>query len=92
MAQKSCPVKFHAWHVEYRDNSAMTGYHIHGMYETESGGRIEAKHWKRAWPIWDEKTKLGQGFRGGYHRPVELEEAYVKYIKKDDGFGESKLP
>jgi len=94
MAQKSCPVKFHAWHVEYRNQEEMTGYHIHGMYETYTGGRIEAKHWKRAWPIWDEKAVFpnNQGFRGGYHRPVELDEAYVRYIKKQDGYGESKLP
>lgn len=84
MAQKSCPVKYFAWYVEYRDVEQLTGYHIHGIYETESGGRIEAKHFMRAWRIWDEKVALGKGFRGGYHRPVRSEEGYKDYIKKDE--------
>lgn len=88
MSQKSCPVSRYAWYLEYGDNETKTHPHIHGLYETETQGRIEAKHWKRAWPIWDEKTKLGRGFRGGYHRPVRSEEGYKDYIKKDAGKNE----
>lgn len=88
MSQKSCPVSRYAWYLEYGDNETKTHPHIHGLYETETQGRIEAKHWKRAWPIWDEKTKLGHGFRGGYHRPVRSEEGYKDYIKKDAGKNE----
>lgn len=88
MSQKSCPVKRYAWYLEYGDNEEKTHPHIHGLYETESQGRIEAKHWKRAWPIWDEKTKLGRGHRGGYHRPIRSEEGYADYIKKDAGKNE----
>lgn len=87
MSQKSCPVKKYAWYLEYKEDN--THPHIHGMYETETQGRIERKHWKRAWPIWDEAHKLGAGFRGGYHRPVRSEEAYSDYIKKDAGKSES---
>lgn len=88
MNQKSCPVKKFAWYLEYGDPETKQHPHIHGLYETESQGRIEAKHFKRAWPIWDERAKLGKGFRGGYHRPVLSEEGYSDYIAKDGGVGE----
>jgi len=88
MSQKSCPVKRYAWYLEYGDPEEKSHPHIHGLYETETQGRIEAKHFKRAWPIWDEKHKLGRGFRGGYHRPIRSEESYKDYIKKDAGKNE----
>lgn len=87
-SQKSCPVVKYAWYLEYgQDNPDHP--HIHGMYLTTTGGRIEAKHFKRAWPIWNEKSGQGAGFRGGYHRPVRHEECYSEYIAKDGGIGES---
>jgi hypothetical protein len=89
MKQKSCPVKKFAW---YQEKAGEEHVHIHGMYETFSEGRIEAKHFKRAWPIWNEKQKLGAGFRGGYHRPVRAEEAYSEYISKDGGLSETNVP
>lgn len=82
MGQQSCPVKRYAWYLEYGDMEAKTHPHIHGMYETENGGRIERKHFRRAWPLWDESQRLGAGFRGGYHRPVRDGEAYSDYIAK----------
>lgn len=94
MSQKSDPVKSYAWYYEDKgkdENGDPIHPHIHGMYETEDGGRIERKHFKRAWPIWDENKPCGAGFRGGYHRPVKVEEAYSDYIKKDAGMHESKL-
>jgi len=81
MKQTSCPVKKYAWYLEHKENERHP--HIHGIYETETGGRIEAKHFKRAWPIWNEKQKLGMGFRGGYHRPVLESKEYLTYISKD---------
>lgn len=92
MKQKSIPVKHYAWFLEYRDKDAETGHHIHGMYETYGKGRIEAKHFMRAWPIWDEQVKLGQGFRGGYHRPVRSDEGYSLYIVKDGGECDFSIP
>lgn len=86
MRQKSIIVVKYAWYYEDKgmDNEGNPIHpHIHGMYETVSGGRIEKKHWKRAWPIWDESVPCGQGFRGGYHRPVRHDEGYSNYIKKD---------
>ena len=94
MSQKSCPVEQYSWYLEYKglDDEGLPQHpHIHGMYETASGGRIEAKHFKRAWPIWDEKHKLGAGHRGGYHRPVRQDEGYANYIKKDGGIGKTKI-
>jgi len=93
MKQKSCPVTKYAWYLEYGDPETKQHPHIHGMYETASGGRIETKHFKRAWSIWDPNVPMGKGFRGGYHRPVKSEEAYTDYIK-DYGrniVGESRL-
>lgn len=88
MNQKSCVVKRYAWYLEYGNKETKEHPHIHGMYETESGGVIEKKHWQRAWKIWDPAIKLGAGFRGGYHRPVRSEENYDDYIAKDGGLGE----
>lgn len=91
MRQKSCPVVRYAWHYEDKGRDANGDPihpHIHGMYETTTGGRIEAKHFKRAWSIWDEKKLMGAGFRGGYHRPVRSEERYDDYMKKDGRMSE----
>lgn len=85
MAQKSCPVEKYAWYLEYGNEEDKTHPHIHGMYETFTKGRIEAKHFKRTWKIWDEKQKQGFGFRGGYHRPVRTDEGYAQYIAKSNG-------
>lgn len=91
MSQQSQPVKKYAWYLEYGDEATKQHPHIHGMYETENGRRIEKKHWKRKWNIWDETIKLGSGFRGGYHRPIRSDEAYSKYIAKQGGLGEYSL-
>lgn len=81
MRQKSCPVKEYVWYLE---NTTAGLPHVHFMYRTETGGRIERKHFKRLWHIWDEDTKCGAGHRGGYHRPCHSETEYLAYVKKDD--------
>lgn len=86
MGQQSTPAIRYAWYYEDKGlepDGQPIHPHIHGMYETATGGRIEAKHWKRAWKIWDEKSRHGSGFRGGYHRPVRSGEGYARYIAKD---------
>lgn len=85
MNQKTCPVKRYSWYLETKDND--THPHIHGIYETDSGGQIYTKVFKRYWSIWDPKPdkKLGDGFRGGYHKPVDFAVAYKEYISKDEG-------
>lgn len=89
MNQRSCPVKRYAWYLEYGDPETKRHPHIHGLYETETGGVIENKYWKRAWDIWNPKMKIGKGHRGGYHRPVRDDEDYSNYIKKQKILGES---
>jgi len=92
MSQKSCPVVKYAWYYEEKgrdENGDPIHPHIHGMYETASGGRIESKHFKRAWPIWDPSKPLGAGFHGGYHDHVKNDQKYGDYIKKDGGLSES---
>lgn len=91
MRQTSCPVVKYAWYYEEKgrdEHGEPIHPHIHGMYETATGGRIERKHWSRAWKIWDESKPLDGGFRGGYHRPVRNGEGYSNYIKKDGGMHE----
>lgn len=86
-AQQTCPVKRYAWYLEYTKSGSP---HIHFLYETEGGGRIHAKVFMRYWKTWDEKTKIGKGHRGGYHKEVQSEIAYGEYIAKDGGRGKSK--
>lgn len=83
MNQETCPVKRYSWYLEKKQDGNHP--HIHGVYETHSGGQIYTKVFKRYWSIWDPKTKLGAGFRGGYHKPVDLAVAYKEYISKDEG-------
>lgn len=90
MNQKSQPTVKYAWYLEDKgtdEDGNPIHPHIHGMYELRNGGRIEKKHWKRAHDIWNEKVRMGNGFRGGYHRPVRSDERYENYISKDGGLG-----
>lgn len=57
--------------------------HVHGMYKMASGRRIEQKYFKRYWPLWDEKVKLGHGHKGGYHQKARDEQSYDAYIQKE---------
>lgn len=57
--------------------------HIHGVYKTPKGHRIEQKYFKRYWPLWDEKIKLGHGHQGGYHQKARHNECYAAYILKE---------
>jgi len=87
MEQKTCPVEKYAWYLEYTNADLP---HIHFIYKTVTGGRIHAKVFKRYWKQWDEKTKLGQGHRGGYHALAKSETAYVEYIEKDSGIHQDR--
>lgn len=57
--------------------------HVHGVYKTESGRRISAKYFKRYWDLWDEKTKMGAGHKGGYHAKARHSESYTAYLEKE---------
>jgi len=57
--------------------------HIHGVYKTPSGRRIEQKYFKRYWDLWDEKVKLGAGHKGGYHCKARHNQSYQAYMEKE---------
>lgn len=57
--------------------------HIHGVYKTASGRRIASKYFNRYWPLWNEKEKMGQGHKGGYHSPARHGESYAAYLEKE---------
>lgn len=57
--------------------------HIHGVYKTPSGRRIEQKYFKRYWDLWDEKVVLGSGHKGGYHQKVRHGESLHAYMEKE---------
>jgi len=57
--------------------------HIHGVYQTPSGRRIEQKYFKRYWDLWDEKIKMGHGHKGGYHQKARHSESYAAYLEKE---------
>lgn len=73
--------------------------HIQGVYQTPSGRRISQKMFKRytkceGYPngYWDEKVKLGQGHKGGYHQKVRHGQSYEGYLEKEGVVIKSKSP
>lgn len=82
MTQQTCPVKKYRWYLEYTKANVP---HIHFIYETNSGGRIHTKVFKRYW-TWEEprNNRSRNGFTGGYHYHCDSETAYLEYIAKDD--------
>jgi hypothetical protein len=57
--------------------------HVHGVYSTESGKKIGDKYFKRYWPLWDTKRRMGQGHQGGYHAQARHNESYENYLTKE---------
>lgn len=57
--------------------------HVHGWYRLTTGGRITSKNFKRAYPIWNERRKLGRGHEGGHHAPIKRTSDFAGYIEKD---------
>jgi len=69
-----------AYVIEHTDKGTP---HIHGVYKTPSGKRIEQKYFKRHWDLWDEKINLGHGHKGGYHQKARHSESYANYMSKE---------
>lgn len=65
--QKSVPIQQGEAYLEYTEQGRP---HIHGWYETEDGGRIFAKIFKRCWSLWGE-TRGHTRFAGGYHEEMK---------------------
>lgn len=57
--------------------------HVHCFYKLRGGVKITDKNFKRAWPVWNPKKKLGRGFEGGHHATVREESDFRGYIDKD---------
>jgi len=57
--------------------------HVHGVYATQSGKKIGDKYFKRYWPLWDIKKRMGQGHQGGYHAQARHNESYENYLTKE---------
>jgi len=57
--------------------------HVHGMYHLRGGRRVTTKNWKRAYPKWNPKVRVGSGFQGGYHAPVADPTNYIPYVEED---------
>jgi len=56
--------------------------HIHGWYHLDGGRKITDKNFKRAYPIWNPKKKLGRGFEGGHHATIERVSDFHGYTEK----------
>lgn len=57
--------------------------HIHGWYELQGGRKITDKNFKRAYPHWNPKKKLGKGFEGGHHATIGRISNFHAYMEKD---------
>lgn len=58
--------------------------HVHCFYRLRDGLKITDKNFKRAYPMWDTKKKLGKtGHQGGHHAAVNDEASFKGYIEKD---------
>jgi len=56
--------------------------HIHGWYHLDCGRKITDKNFKRAYPPWNPKKKLGRGFEGGHHATIERVSDFHGYTEK----------
>lgn len=56
--------------------------HIHGWYHLNDGLKITDKNFKRAYPPWNPKRKLGKGFEGGHHATIERVSDFHGYTEK----------
>lgn len=57
--------------------------HVHGMYHLVGNRRVTTKNWKRAYPKWNPKVRVGMGYQGGYERPIADITNYQPYIEED---------
>lgn len=73
-----------AYVIEYHESGAP---HLHGVYTTGTPRRILTTYFKRVWKLWDPKTIMGSGHKGGYHSLCRHGQSYADYIAKGDGLG-----
>lgn len=56
--------------------------HVHGWYHLDGGKKITDKNFKRAYPPWNPKKKLGRGFEGGHHATIDRVSDFHGYTEK----------
>lgn len=57
--------------------------HLHGWYHLTGGLKITDKNFKRAYPPWNPKKKLGNGFEGGHHATIDRVSDFSAYAEKE---------
>lgn len=85
--QRTTPVLQGEVYLEYTEAGRP---HLHGWYETEDGGRIFAKTFRRCWPHWAEKDRQ-KHFAGGYHEEMKTNR-YKDYASSEERKVISKAP
>lgn len=85
--QKTVPVSEGEVYLEYTEEGRP---HLHGWYQTESGGRIFAKIFKRCWAPWGEKGRLTK-FPGGFHEEMR-NNRYIGYAQSEGRLVVKKKP
>lgn len=78
--QRSVPIAVGEAHLEYGASGLP---HVHGWYETDHGGRVFAKVFKRCWPLWGEDKRHHTAFRGGFHEKAKDPAAYRLYASAE---------
>lgn len=76
--QRTTPVAEGQVYLEYTGEDRP---HLHGWYETESGGRIFAKTFHRCWKYWGEKARQTK-FAGGFHERMKTPR-YLEYASSE---------
>lgn len=71
-------IEFHAIGEFTRDGRS----HVHAWYHLHGGRKITDKNFKRAYPRWNPKRKLGKGFEGGHHATIERTSDFAGYAEK----------
>jgi len=65
--QQTVPILEGEAYLEYTEEGRL---HIHAWYETDDGGRVFAKIFRRCWQYWGEKSGKTK-FAGGYHEQMK---------------------
>lgn len=71
-------IEFHAIGEFTRDGRS----HVHAWYNLIGGRKITDKNFKRAYPHWNPKRKLGKGFEGGHHATIQRISDFHGYTEK----------
>lgn len=71
-------IEFHAVGEFTRDGRS----HVHAWYHLSGGRKITDKNFKRAYPHWNPKRKLGKGFEGGHHATITRVSDFSGYTEK----------